>query len=193
MKSAQDVLAFWLDEVGPEGWYAGGDALDAEIKSRFLSTWERAADGHLGLWLTCPSEALAYVIVTDQMSRNIFRNQARAFETDAIAMAAAKLAINHDWDMKINEPARQFFYLPMMHSENLSDQDRAVRLIHTRMPETGQNNIDHAKAHREIIRQFGRFPYRNAALGRVSTQAEQDFMSNGGYGAILQRLQAEAA
>lgn len=193
MKTPQEVLAYWLDEVGPEGWYAGGDALDAEVRAKFLSTWEHAADGNLGLWLTCPSETLAYIIVTDQMPRNIHRNEAKAFETDAIAMAAAKLAINNDWDMRIDEPARQFFYLPLMHSENLPDQDRAVRLIHTRMPETGGDNIDHAKAHREIIRLFGRFPFRNAALGRVSTQAEQDFMSSGGYGAVLRKLQAEAA
>ena len=193
VKNAQDVLAFWIDEVGPKGWYAGGDALDAQIRDRFLETWDRAADGNLGLWLTCPSETLAYIIVTDQMSRNMFRNDAKAFETDAIAMAAAKLAINNDWDMRIDEPARQFFYLPLMHSENLSDQDRAVRLIHTRMPKTGADNIDHAKAHREIVRLYGRFPFRNAALGRVSTQAEQDFMVGGGYGAILRKVQAEAA
>lgn len=191
MKSPQDVLAFWLDEIGPEGWYAGGDTLDQQIRDQFLPTWERAARGDLGLWLTCPSETLAYLIVTDQMSRNIFRNEAAAFETDALALAAAKLAIKNDWDKRINEPARQFFYLPLMHSENLTDQDRAVRLIHTRMPETGKNNIDHAKAHREIIRLYGRFPFRNAALGRVSTQAEQDFMSDGGYGAILRKVTAE--
>lgn len=193
MKSPQDVLSFWLDEVGPEGWYAGGDTLDAQVRDTFLTTWERAHDGHLGLWLTCASETLAYIILTDQLTRNMFRNEAQAFETDALARAASKLAIKNDWDMRIDEPARQFFYLPMMHSENLTDQDRAVRLIHTRMPETGHMNIDHAKAHREVIRLYGRFPYRNAALGRVSTQAEQDFMSNGGYGAILQAIQAKAA
>lgn len=193
MKTPKEVLAYWLDEVGPKGWYAGGDTLDAEIREKFGTTWDKAAAGHLGLWLTCPSETLAYIIVTDQMSRNIFRNEAEAFETDALAMAAAKLAIKNDWDKKIDEPARQFFYLPLMHSENLSDQERAVRLIHTRMPETGADNIYHAKAHREIIRLFGRFPFRNAALGRVSTQAEQDFMSGGGYGAVLRKVQAEAA
>lgn len=193
MKTPQEVLAYWLDEVGPQGWYNGSEALDADIRDKFLATWKSAASGNLGLWLTCPSEALAYIIVTDQMPRNMFRNQAEAFETDDLAMEAAKLAVGRNWDMKIDEPARQFFYLPMMHSENLTDQERAVRLIHTRMPDTGHNNFDHAKAHREIIRLFGRFPFRNAALGRVSTQAEQDFMQSGGYGAVLRKLQAEAA
>jgi len=193
VKTPKEVLAYWLDEIGPKGWYAGGAALDADIRDKFLSTWERAADGNLGLWLTCPSEALAYIIVTDQLSRNIHRNKAEAFDTDPIALAAAKLAINNDWDMRINEPARQFFYLPLMHSENLPDQDRAVRLIHTRMPETGHMNLADAKAHREIIRLYGRFPFRNAALQRVSTQAEQDFMQAGGYGEVVRKVKAEAA
>lgn len=191
LKSAQDVLAYWLDELGPKGWYAGGDALDAEIRERFLSTWERARDGGLGLWLTCPSETLAYLIVTDQMSRNIFRNEADAFTLDGAARAAAKLAINKGWDLKIDEPARQFFYLPLMHAENQIDQDRAVRLINDRMPETGADNIDHARAHREIIRRYGRFPFRNKALGRESTPAELAFMSGSGYGDILREVQAE--
>lgn len=189
MKSAQDVLAYWLDELGPKGWYAGGEALDAEIRDRFLDTWERAKDGGLGLWLTCPSETLAYLIVTDQMSRNMFRNEALAFKMDHAARAAAKMAINKGWDMKIDEPARQFFYLPLMHAENQIDQDRAVRLIHDRMPETGADNIDHARAHREIIRRYGRFPYRNEALGRKNTQAEVAFMSGSGYGDILREVQ----
>jgi len=191
VKSAQDVLAYWLDELGPKGWYAGGDALDAEIRDRFLETWNAANDGGLGLWLTCPSETLAYIIVTDQMSRNIFRNNARAFALDQAARAAAKLAINKGWDMKIDEPARQFFYLPLMHAENQIDQDRAVRLINDRMPLTGVDTFDDARAHREIIRRHGRFPFRNEALGRTSTPAEKDFMSGGGYGDILRFVQSQ--
>ena len=193
MTTPQDVLAFWLDEVGPEGWYAGGEALDATITERFADTLERAADGSLGLWLTCPSETLAYLIVVDQFSRQIHRDKGKAFETDHLGREAAKMAIDRDWDLRIDEPARQFFYLPLMHSENLCDQDRAVRLIHDRMPQSGAGNIDHAKAHRAIIRKFGRFPYRNAALGRETTAAERDFMENGGYGAILREIQAVAA
>lgn len=191
MKSAQDVLAYWLDELGPKGWYAGGDALDAEIRERFLTTWEAASNGALGMWLTCPSETLAYIIVTDQMPRNMFRNDAKAFALDNAARAAAKMAINKGWDMRIDEPARQFFYLPLMHTESQIDQDRAVRLIHDRMPDTGEGTIDHARAHREIIRRYGRFPYRNAALDRNSTEAEVAFMSGGGYADILHEVQSE--
>jgi len=191
LKTPQDVLAYWLDEVSPSVWYKQDDAVDADITDRFKDTWEQAADGALGLWLTCPSETLAYIILCDQFPRNMFRDDARAFETDASARAAAKMAIDKDWDLRIDEPGRQFFYLPLMHSENLADQDRAVRLIHDRMPETGHNNIDHAKAHRAIIRDYGRFPFRNAALDRSSNAAEVAFMSGGGYGDILRAVKSD--
>jgi len=120
----------------------------------------------------------------------MFRGAAEAFASDKIARAAAKASIGRDWDLKINEPARQFFYLPLMHSENLSDQDRAVRLICTRMPETGESNLVHARAHREVIRRHGRFPFRNHALGRKSTVHEDAFLSKGGYMAIVNELRA---
>ena len=149
--------------------------------------------GSFGLWLTYPSGALAYIILSDQFPRNMFRGQAKAFASDKVARAAAKAAIGRDWDLKIDEPARQFFYLPLMHSENLSDQDRAVRLICTRMPETGQPNLVHARAHREVIRKHGRFPFRNEALGRKSTGAESTFLANGGYMAIVNELRSATA
>ncbi len=190
MSEAEAVLAFWLDEVGPGGWYQGDPALDREIRERFLETWERARGGALALWLTYPSGVLAYIIVTDQFSRNMFRDDPRAYATDRVALAAAKCAIRKGWDMRIDEPARQFFYMPLMHSENLVDQDRCVRLMYTRMPETGARNLLHAKVHREVIRLFGRFPYRNETLSRKSTAPEEAFADEGGYRAILQRLSA---
>ena len=193
MKSAQDVLAFWLEELGQEDWYAGGEALDSRIRDRFETTWEAARDGHLDDWLNCAEGALAFILVTDQFSRNMFRGTAKAFETDPDGLAASKMAIDRKWDLRINEPARQFVYMPLMHSESICDQDRAVRLFLTRMPEHGDGNIDHARAHREIIRRFGRFPYRNEALGRNTTAAEQEFLDGGGYGEILKDLQADTA
>ncbi|MEP1767648.1 MAG: DUF924 family protein [Sulfitobacter sp.] len=193
MMKPEDVLEFWLDRVGPKGWYAADDALDAEIRDMFLDTWQSARDGGLSLWLTYPSGALAYLIVTDQFARNMHRDSADAFELDAIASAVAKQAIHKGWDLKIDEPARQFFYLPLMHSESLCDQDRCVRLMVERLPQSGQGNLLHAQAHREIIRQFGRFPYRNAALGRETTRSETAFCAAGGYGAVLRDLQADVA
>ena len=193
MVTPESVLKYWLDEKGPEAWYAGGEALDAEIRDKFSSAWDELMQGGFGLWLTYPSGSLAYIVLADQFPRNMFRGAAKAFASDKIARAAAKAAISRDWDLKIDEPARQFFYLPLMHSENLSDQDRAVRLICTRMPETGQSNLVHARAHREVIRKHGRFPFRNEALGRNSTGAESTFLANGGYMAIVNELRTASA
>ncbi len=187
--SPHDVLEFWLDQVGPKGWYATDDALDAQIRERFMPVWQQARAGGLSLWLTYPSGVLAYLIVTDQFSRNMFRGQADAFALDPIALAVAKGAIGKGWDLKIDAPARQFFYLPLMHSENLCDQDRCVRLMVERMPKDGADNLLHARAHREVIRQFGRFPYRNAALGRSGTRSEMAYAAQGGYGHTLRQLQ----
>ncbi|MGV6847207.1 MAG: DUF924 family protein [Marinibacterium sp.] len=190
MVGADEVLSFWLDEVGPEGWYKQDDTLDETIRTRFETAWAAAAEGTYSLWLTYPSGALAYIILTDQFSRNMFRGSAQAFATDRAAIAAAKAAIHKGWDMRIDEPARQFFYMPLMHSENLCDQDRCVRLIIDRMPQSGQSTLLHARAHREVIRQFGRFPYRNKALARSDTLLEGDYVSSGGYGRTLRELQA---
>ncbi|MEM6593283.1 MAG: DUF924 family protein [Pseudomonadota bacterium] len=188
MATPEDVLSFWLDEVGPKGWYEASDALDAQIIDRFLPTWERASEGALSLWMTYPSGALAYLILTDQFSRNMFRGQAKAFSMDPVALAVSKIAVDRDWDLKIDEPARQFFYLPMMHSENITDQERSIRMFATRMPETGANNLLHAQAHRDVIRKFGRFPFRNEALARKTSAPEEDFLKNGGYGATFREL-----
>lgn len=193
MVGSDTVLEFWLDHVGPEGWYKSDAALDAEIRDRFLSTWEAARDGGLSMWLTYPSGALAYLIVTDQFSRNMFRDKGTAFSTDAAALAVAKLSIQKGWDLKIDAPARQFFYLPLMHSESLCDQDRCVRLMVERMPQNGANNLLHAQAHREVIRQFGRFPYRNASLGRIDTRNETAYAAAGGYASTLRELRADIA
>lgn len=196
MESPQDVLGFWLDEIEPSQWYVADKTLDAAIIARFKPTWTAATEGRFSLWLTYPSGALAYIVLMDQFSRNMFRGTAQAFSSDLPALAAAKSAIERGWDLRIDEPARQFFYLPLMHSENLCDQDRCVRLICDRLKESGASNLLHARAHREVIRRFGRFPTRNAALGRVNTPLEQTFLDGGGYGAILRELegaQTEAA
>lgn len=191
MVTPNEVVEFWLDEVGPKSWYNSTDALDEQIRTRFGSIWREAQQGACGLWLTSPEETLAYLILTDQLPRNMFRDTPEAFATDASARAAAKMALDRDWDMKIPEPERQFFYLPLMHSENLIDQDRCVRLMTLRMPDTGGRNLPDACAHREIIRLFGRFPYRNKALGRISTVAEKTWMADVGYGGVLRDIQTK--
>ncbi|MGC1504829.1 MAG: DUF924 family protein [Sulfitobacter sp.] len=193
MTTPQEILEFWLDEVGPKGWYETNEDVDWKIRDRFLEAWESAKEGRFSLWLTYPSGALAYIILTDQFSRNMFRGKERAFETDRISLAVAKSAIDRGWDLKIDEPARQFFYMPLMHSENLCDQERCVRLMCERMTQEGAGNLLHARAHREVIRLFGRFPYRNKALSRASTTAEQAYVGKGGYASTLRALQSRAA
>lgn len=192
MSTPDEVLGYWLHEVGPEGWYAGGAELDAAIRDRFERAWDRASEGGLSLWQTYSSGTLAYILITDQFPRNMYRDDARSFALDRVALAAAKMAISRGWDLKIDEPARQFFYLPLMHSEILSDQDRCVRLILTRLPEHGAPNLLHARAHREVIRRFGRFPHRNVALNRQTRPAEQEYMNRGGYGATVNEMREAA-
>ena len=191
MVTPEQVLSYWVDEIGPKGWYVGTDALDAQVREKFMKTWQEAQAGACGLWLTSPVGTLGYIVLTDQFPRNMFRGGQDAFATDKSARAAAKIAIERDWDLRIPEPVRQFFYMPLMHSENLIDQDRCVRLMKTRLVETGADNLRHACAHRSVIRQFGRFPFRNAALGRMQTAAETAWLDEGGYGATLRAVDAQ--
>lgn len=187
MVQARDVCDYWLG-LGPAGWYRADDAVDAEIRARFGPAWEAARAGGLTDWLESPEGALGYLILTDQFPRNMFRGEARAFATDARARTVAESALARGHDLAVPEPERQFFYLPFMHAEDLGLQDRCIALFAGRMPETGAGNLPHARAHREIIRRFGRFPYRNAALGRPTSAEEQAFLDAGGYAAVLREL-----
>ncbi len=184
-----EVLDFWLGEVGPDGWYRGGPALDALCATRFGDLWQAAHDGGLDHWVDGPAATLAYLIVTDQLSRNIHRDDARAFACDARALAAAKVAVEQCWDMLAPEPERQFFYMPFEHSEVPADQAMAVHLLETRLPSVPDMAL-HACAHAEVIRRYGRFPTRNAALGRVSTPEEQTYLTEGGYAALVSAMKA---
>ena len=187
MSDPIEILDYWLGAVGPAGWYAGGDDLDGEITALFLPIWTAAHAGHLEHWVDGATGTLAYLIICDQFSRNMHRGSPLAFATDAQALAAARKAIDQGWDMDAPEPERQFFYMPFEHSEQMVDQDLAVQLMTNRMPNHPDLTL-HARVHREIIARFGRFPYRNLALGRQSSQAEQMFIDQGGYGAILQQF-----
>ncbi len=184
---AEEVVAFW-EEIGSEGWYRSDDDLDARIRERFSGVWEEAAAGGLVDWRCNPTGALAYLIVTDQFPRNMFRDDPRAFATDQMARDAAMIAVQRDFDLRTDEPIRQFFYLPFMHAEDPFDQDRCVRLFVARMPRTGAENLRHARAHRDVIRRFGRFPHRNRTLDRRSTEDEERFLQAGGYGAVVEAI-----
>lgn len=188
-----DVRTYWLDTLAPKDWYVANDDVDQTIISRFQSTWDVARGGGLQNWLETPDNLLSYLILCDQFPRNMFRGSGDAFATDELSRAATQLALSKGWDMDIAEPARQFIYMPLMHSETLADHDQAIEMFATRMPQTGDSNHDHCIAHRNIIAEFGRFPYRNAALGRDTTPAEQAFLDAGGYGYALRKVQGGAS
>jgi len=189
MSDPATVLSFWLDSVGPKGWYEVNPKVDADITAQFGALWQAVLDGNLDHWIDGSTGTLAFLILTDQFPRNMFRGDPRAFATDPIARDAARRALAQGWDQETPTPERQFFYMPFEHSEDPADQALAVDCFTNRMdsPETAL----HARSHQAIINRFGRFPFRNAALGRTSTDEEEAFMANGGYGAVVRELQGQ--
>lgn len=172
-----DVLSFWR-AAGRERWFEKDDAFDAEIRTRFLATCQAAAAGNLDQWAATPEGALALVIVLDQFPRNIFRGSAQAFAADRHAYRTADAALSRGFDSAVPHEERLFFYLPFMHSENLADQERCIALTRAADLEDG---LKYAELHADVIRRFGRFPHRNAALGRTTTEEEQAFLDAGGF------------
>jgi uncharacterized protein (DUF924 family) len=191
MSEPEAIVDFWLKEVGESGWYVADPALDEEIRTRFGAEWRAARDGQREFWCNGPRGSLAFLILTDQFPRNMFRGSPEAFATDPLALGAARDGVAKMFDLRIAEPERVFFYMPFEHSEDPADQEVSVRILGERMPETGAGYALHARAHREVIRRFGRFPFRNAALGRVSSDEEKDFLEKGGYGAVVEALKNE--
>ena len=173
----EELLSFWR-AAGPKRWFAQDLAFDAEILERFLATHEAAAAGRLSAWEGAAEGALALVIALDQFPRNMFRGTPRAFSTDALVLAAARRAIERGFDRAIPMPERNFFYLPFEHSENLADQELCLAFTEA----TGDAEaVKWAKIHLDVIRRFGRFPHRNAALSRVSTPEEIAYLEGGGF------------
>ena len=173
---AREVVAFW-EGAGPALWFAKDDAFDRRFRERFLPLHEAAARGELDGWSATPVGALALVILLDQFPRNAFRGTPRMYATDAAARRLADAAIAAGHDRFAEAELQRFFYLPFGHSENLADQDRAVELCRR----LGGRDLAQAEHHRDIVRRFGRFPHRNAILGRPMTKAEEEYLANGGY------------
>lgn len=169
------VLDFWFSEEARRLWFRSTTEFDAAIRQRFEATWQAARDGRLHHWQSSARGALALVIVLDQFPLNMYRGAGLAFSTETMAREVAQHAIDQGWDQGLEETARGFLYLPFMHSETLADQDRAVALYEA----AGMaNNLRFARHHREIVRRFGRFPHRNAALGRDSTAEERAWLQS---------------
>jgi uncharacterized protein (DUF924 family) len=175
--TASDVVGFWL-EAGYDKWFNQNDAFDAEIGRRFRATHEAAARGELTEWERTAGGALALLILLDQFPRNMFRGLARTYATDRQARAVADRAIAQGFDTAVDPSCRGFFYLPFMHSEERVDLDRCERLYEAAGDEDG---LKYARHHRDIVARFGRFPHRNAMLGRATTAEEQAFLDAGGF------------
>ncbi len=186
---ASAIIDFWIETVGPEGWYRQDVDLDDQITEHFHHDYETARCGGYDPWMSRPRSCLALLILLDQFPRNMFRDCGDAFATDLKALRTAHLAIRLGHDARTDFPARQFFYLPFMHSETLAHQDRAVRLF--AMNESGTGNLSHARAHRWVIRRFGRFPYRNAAMRRGTSAAEKAFLDAGGYSVAMRAVETQ--
>jgi uncharacterized protein (DUF924 family) len=175
---ADDVLAYWR-ALGPRKWFVKDAAIDAEIRDKFRKVHAAALAGSLGHWDDDASGALAHVIVLDQFPRNMFRGSAAAFAGDPLAREVAGRAIDRGFDREAVKDERPFFYLPYMHSESIADQELCLELCRRTV---GEGTLKYAKLHAEIIRRFGRFPHRNAVLGRITTPEERAFLDGGGFG-----------
>lgn len=182
-----DILEFWLGEGFASGWpgrdmgkqwFGGGAELDRQVAGRFGAQVAEALAGGLARWEAGPLERLALVILLDQFPRNMFRGEARMFATDEQARTLAAAAIVRGFDAQVGADMRGFFYLPFMHSEDMADQELAIKLYAAADDAGG---LKWAHLHADIIRRFGRFPHRNEVLGRTTTPEEQAFLDGGGF------------
>jgi uncharacterized protein (DUF924 family) len=172
-----EIVEFWRN-AGPKAWFAKDEAFDEAIRARFEAAHLAASRGEYADWAGAAEGALALVLLLDQFPRNLYRGSAHAFATDSLALSIAKSAVAAGHDQAMAIPLRLFFYMPFEHSEAATDQDRSVALITA----TGEADYTrYAALHRDIIVRFGRFPHRNAVLGRRSTTEELAFLAEGGF------------
>ena len=175
----QAVLHFWFDETPRTRWFARDEAFDAAIRARFGALHASAAQGELWAWRSTPAGRLAEIVVLDQFSRNLYRGSPRAFAQDGMALVLAQEAVAQGLDAGLSGDERAFLYMPYMHSESRVVQQESLRLFTA----LGQaENLRFAERHAEIIERFGRYPHRNAALGRTSTAEELAFLQQPGSG-----------
>ncbi len=169
-----EVLDFWFGPGMKERWFESDPAFDAEVRAQLGVARDAAAAGEFGAWWNSAEGCLALVVLLDQVPRNLFRGQARAFATDAAARQLTGHAIGRGFDRELPQGRRIFLYLPLEHSEDLADQETSLRLYAALDEDPGWR--DYAVRHRDIVARFGRFPHRNAALGRPSTAEEVAFL-----------------
>ncbi|WP_416909687.1 DUF924 family protein [Paracoccus sp. (in: a-proteobacteria)] len=172
-RTPQDVRDFWFSDEMKPYWFEKSNEIDNQIIQLFLETYEAAHGGRLDHWMESAADALALMIVLDQFPRNMFRGSGRSFESNDLALTHAGQALDKGFDQQVVPAQRAFFYLPFMHSEDLDDQNRSIRLYEALGDD---NSLRFAHAHRDIIAEFGRFPHRNAVLGRENTADETEFL-----------------
>ncbi|QQX79342.1 DUF924 domain-containing protein [Shewanella sp. KX20019] len=171
------IINFWFEEIKPKQWWVKDIEFDELIKQRFAETLAQAVQGELYHWRATPQGRLAEIIVLDQFSRNIFRDTPQSFAADPMALVLAQEAVALNYDGELKDKQVPFLFMPYMHSESLAIHEVAVRLFSR---EAAQGNLEFERRHRAIIEQFGRYPHRNAILGRDSSQAELAFLTQPG-------------
>ncbi|MEA1987962.1 MAG: DUF924 family protein [Pseudomonadota bacterium] len=172
---ASDILEFWFSERVSPQWFNASKELDNEILQRFGNLWHQALNNELNTWANTPEGALALVILLDQFPLNMFRGQAKSFKTEALAIKVTKHTVSQGFDKKIPKSQLMFLYMPLMHSENIEDQNLSIQLF-TQAQLT--QNLRFANHHKELIQKFGRFPHRNAILERTSTDEEIKYLNS---------------
>ena len=174
-ETPQSILAYWYSEPVKKMWFAATPELDSEIRNRFASLWNTAARGELEHWKQTAEGILALIIVLDQFPLNMYRQQPESFATEQLAVDIARYGIEQGLDQQLSVEQRAFFYMPLMHSEDDADQVLSVQMFE----QSGlESNLRFARHHQELIRRFGRFPHRNAILGRNSSQEELDYLNS---------------
>ena len=175
IESPSGIVEFWFSDAVRPLWFNSTLEFDKQLRDRFEPVWQQAVQGKLDSWAENAEGALALVILLDQIPLNIYRGDPRSFSTEAKARDIAARVIEKSWDRELTDEQKAFLYMPFMHSESLLDQDRSVKLFEA----AGlKDNLKFANHHRELIRRFGRFPHRNAILGRESTQAEDVYLAS---------------
>jgi len=179
--SGNDILQFWFEDIEHAKWFRKDPVFDQELQQRFGDLLLRARDDQLDHWCATPQGRLALIIVLDQFSRNIYRQKSAAFAADAKALQLTLDGIQEGDDEKLTHEQRSFFYLPLMHAENLDMQELCLDKTRS-LSDAGHGTDKYALSHLEIIRDFGRFPHRNEALGRADTAEEASWLKSGKRG-----------
>ncbi len=173
--SPETIIDFWFAESSRGLWFKSTPEMDAQLRDRFIDIWLAAAEEKFSAWEESPTGALALAIILDQFPLNMFRGKPLTFSTEAQARTIARAAIDRQFDKTLTDEQKCFIYMPFMHSEDMTDQDRSIELF----DQSGlEESIRFAHHHRDIVQRFGRFPHRNEILGRHSTQEELDYLAS---------------